>query len=75
MEDVDFKEIWRTCRSMAMKDDFYIYNEYLFMGNHLCILHVSLREKLLSNLHGGELSGHLGMEKTIKSLEMQYYWL
>ncbi|GJT11003.1 RNA-directed DNA polymerase, partial [Tanacetum coccineum] len=70
--DDDFSSIWSQCTTNQSFTDFQIYNGYLMKGNQLCIPHSSLKEKLVRDLQGGGLAGHLGRDKTIMAVQERF---
>jgi hypothetical protein len=53
--------------------EYLVQDGYLFKGSRLCITISLLRDKLLREMHSNDLSGHVGRDKTIASLEEHYY--
>ncbi|GKA65488.1 RNA-directed DNA polymerase [Tanacetum coccineum] len=72
--DEDFGNIWMELETKQHRGEFILLDGYLFKGNRLCIPKTSLRSQLIKEVHAGGLSAHLGRDKTIASVESQFYW-
>lgn len=62
--DPDLKEIVQRCvNGVDPKGEFLWHDGYLFRGGQLCIPTGSpLRDQFISELHGGVLGGHCGVD-------------
>ena len=72
----DFSEIFQalTQGPSSTHSDYTLQDGYLFKDNKLCIPRTSLREFLVWETHAGGLAGHFGKNKTILSVEDQFFW-
>ncbi|GJR00539.1 transposon ty3-I gag-pol polyprotein [Tanacetum coccineum] len=73
--DEDYGNIWMELKTKQHRGEFILLDDYLFKGNRLCIPKTSLRSQMIKEVHVGGLSAHLGRDKTIASVESQFYWL
>ena len=73
-DDDDFKKVWATCVLKQHCDDFSIHDGFLMKSGRLSLPHTSLHEKVIIDLHGGGLAGHLRRDKTFESVKDRYYW-
>ncbi|XP_078445569.1 uncharacterized protein LOC144714662 [Wolffia australiana] len=72
----DFVPIITRVRQGPSRDyrDYVLTDDYLFYQNRLCVPRTSLRDFLICKCHVGGLSGHFRREKTISTVEYQFYW-
>jgi len=72
LDDHDFGAIYETCKVLAM-DKYFRHDGFLFKENKLCVPNCSLRELLVREAHGGGLTGHFRITKTLEVLHEQFY--
>ncbi|RVX03528.1 Transposon Ty3-G Gag-Pol polyprotein [Vitis vinifera] len=74
--DADFGVIWRQLleNTAAAKNKFSVKDAFLFHDNRLCIPCGSFKEFVISELHGGGLDGHFGVDKTFSMVSDRFFW-
>ena len=85
----DFRAIWEQAALPAARQqgdttevtpsspppsDYIRESGYLFFRDRLCIPAGSTRDYLIWEIHGGGLTGHFGITKTLQAVEARYYW-
>ena len=88
-ECLDFRAIWEQAALPAARQqgvttkvtpsspppsDYIRESGYLFFRDRLCIPAGSTRDYLIWEIHGGGLSGHFVITKTLQAVEARYYW-
>ena len=73
---LDFSCVLRALSNGPSRDhkDFLVVDGFLFFRSRLCIPRTSLRDVLTWECHAGGLVGHFGRDKTIATVEYQFYW-
>jgi hypothetical protein len=72
VQDSDFGDVFNACEKVAF-GKFYKHDGFLFWENKLCAPMYSLRELLVREAHGGGLTGHFGVAKTLRILHELFF--
>ncbi|KAH7564951.1 hypothetical protein JRO89_XS09G0088900 [Xanthoceras sorbifolium] len=74
--DQDFKSIWTALQTDAptVQTDFSISEGFLTKSGRICIPMGSMRDFIILELHGGELAGHFGFDKTYSLVANGFFW-
>nr|GEZ05314.1 transposon Ty3-I Gag-Pol polyprotein [Tanacetum cinerariifolium] len=72
--DEDFRDTWEKIETKQHRCDFLVLDGCFFKWNHLCIPKASLRSQMIKKLRSRGLSGHLGRDRTVTSMEKKFYW-
>ena len=67
--DDDFTKVWANYVNKQPYDDFYIHDGFLMKSWQLCLPRTSLYEKVIRDLYGCGLVGHLRRDKTIEAVK------
>jgi hypothetical protein len=71
--DDDIASVYGACEKAAF-GKFYRLDAYLFRENRLCMPNNSMHELLVCEAHGGGLTGHFGVRKTLDMLHELFFW-
>ena len=74
VDDDDFKKVWIISVLKQPYDVLYIHDGFLKKCRKLFLPCTFLCEKVIRELHGTGLTGHLGRDKTIEAVNDRYYW-
>jgi hypothetical protein len=70
--DDDIASVYGACEKAAF-GKFYRLDAYLFRENRLCMPNNSMHELLVCEAHGGGLTGHFGVRKTLDMLHELFF--
>ena len=71
--DPHFKDVMSALALGKREEPFNVQDGYLLYGNRLCVTQ-ALREKVMFESHDPPYAGHRGIQATLKSIEMYFYW-
>ena len=72
--DEDFGIIWEKCRRGEGQSDYHIHDGFLMKANQLCVPRVSLRDKIIYDMHSSGLAAHFGRDKTVDAIREKFFW-
>jgi len=70
IEDEDFKKV---LEDPSLYDSFTLQEGFIFKGNKLYIPKSPLRNLIVKEVHGGALTSHFDINKTLKILKEHFY--
>jgi len=70
-KDKDFKEVVENPSNFC---SFTLQDGFLFKENKLCIPKSPLRDLIVKKVHGGALTSHFSINKTLQILKDHFYW-
>jgi hypothetical protein len=73
-----YKSYWAQCKSLAVRNGILERNWESANGRSQIakiVLPRSRVKEVVTELHGGSLGGHLGVNKTLNKVRQRYYWL
>lgn len=72
--DEDFGPIWNEVQNGTPFQGFSLKNGFIFTYHRLCVPKSAMQMKIIRELHGNNLGGHVGMNKTYQLVEERFFW-